>query len=48
MEVAPIKVKGEQWYRLRVTGFKTKYEAGSYASRAKKALNLSSVWVAQK
>jgi cell division septation protein DedD len=48
VEVAPIKVKGEQWYRLRVTGFKTKYEAGSYASRAKKALNLSSVWVAQK
>ena len=48
VEVAPIKVKGEQWYRLRVTGFKTKYEAGSYASRAKKALNLSSVWVTQK
>ncbi len=47
VEIAPVKVKGEQWYRLRVTGFKTKYEAGSYASRAKKALNLSSVWVAQ-
>ncbi len=48
VEVVPVKVKGEQWYRLRVTGFKTKYEAGSYASRAKKALNLSSVWVTQK
>ena len=48
VEVAPVLVKGEQWYRLRVTGFKTKYEAGSYASRAKKALNLSSVWVTQK
>jgi len=48
VEVVSVKVKGEQWYRLRVTGFKTKYEAGSYASRAKKALNLSSVWVTQK
>lgn len=48
VEIAPVMVKGEQWYRLRVTGFKTKYEAGSYASRAKKALNLSSVWVSQK
>jgi predicted transcriptional regulator len=47
VEVAHVEVKGEQWYRLRVTGFKTKYEAGSYASRAKKSLNLSSVWVAQ-
>ncbi len=48
VEVVAVKVKGEKWYRLRVTGFKTKYEAGSYASRAKKALNLSSVWVTQK
>jgi hypothetical protein len=47
VEIAPVVVKGDQWYRLRVTGFKTKYEAGSYASRAKKALNLSSVWVTQ-
>ena len=47
VEITPVIVKGEQWYRLRVTGFKTKYEAGSYASRAKKALNLSSVWVTQ-
>ena len=48
VEVLPVKVHSEQWYRLRVIGFKSKYEAGSYASRVKKALNLSSVWVTRK
>ncbi len=45
VEVLPVQIKGENWYRLRVGGFKTKNEASSYATRIKKTLNLSSVWV---
>ena len=44
-EVIKVKVKGEDWFRLRVIGFKTKYEAAAYAVKVKKVLNLSSVWV---
>jgi len=47
VEVLAVKIKGENWYRLRVGGFKSKHEASSYASRIKKTLNLSSVWVAR-
>ena len=44
-EVIPVKVNDENWFRLRVTGFKSKYEAAAYAVKVKKILNLSSVWV---
>ncbi|WP_419607734.1 SPOR domain-containing protein [Thiolapillus sp.] len=37
VEVLPVKIKGENWYRLRVAGFKTKNEASSYAVRVKKS-----------
>ena len=48
VEVEQVQIKGENWYRLRVSGFKTKDEASTYATRVKKALNLSSVWVTRK
>lgn len=44
-EVNPVKVKGENWFRLTVKGFNTKYEAAAYAVKVKKTLNLTSVWV---
>lgn len=44
-EVIPVKVNAEDWFRLRVKGFKSKYDAASYAVKVKKTLNLSSVWV---
>jgi hypothetical protein len=44
-EVVQVKVKGENWFRLRVKGFKSKYDAAAYAVKVKKTLNLSSVWV---
>lgn len=40
-----VKVNGETWFRLRVKGFKSKYEAAAYAVKVKKIINLSSVWV---
>lgn len=46
-KVSPTENKGETWYRLSVDGFKTQYEAASYAARVKKTLNLDSVWVAK-
>jgi len=44
-KVEKVKVNGEKWFRLRVKGFKSKYEAAAYAVKIKKTLNLSSVWV---
>jgi len=44
-KVEKVKVNGEKWFRLRVKGFKSKYEAAAYAVKVKKILNLSSVWV---
>lgn len=44
-EVLPAKVDGENWFRLRVKGFNSKYEAAAYAVKVKKTLNLTSVWV---
>ncbi len=44
-EVTNVVIKGEPWYRLRVKGFDSKYEAAAYAAKVKKTLNLSSVWV---
>ncbi|AMK77965.1 MULTISPECIES: SPOR domain-containing protein [Methylomonas] len=44
-KVVKTESKGENWYRLFVDGFKTQYEAASYAAKIKKTLNLDSVWV---
>jgi hypothetical protein len=44
-EVKKVKVNGENWFRLTVKGFKSKYEAAAYAVKVKKTLNLSSAWV---
>ena len=44
-DVIKVKVKGENWFRLRVKDFKSKYDAASYAVKVKKTLNLGSVWV---
>ncbi len=43
--VMKVNVDGQIWFRLRVIGFKSKYEAAAYAVKVKKTLNLSSVWV---
>ncbi len=43
--VEEVNIKGKKWFRLRVKGFKSKYEAAAYAVKVKKTLNLSSVWV---
>ncbi|MGY6277799.1 SPOR domain-containing protein [Methylomonas sp. MgM2] len=47
-KVQKVMSKGEQWYRLVVDGFESQGEASAYATRAKKTLNLDSVWVAKK
>lgn len=45
--VKAVVVKGENWYRLLVKGFGKKFDAAAYASKVKKNLNLTSVWVAR-
>lgn len=45
VEVVDVKVNNVIWYRLRVGGFKNRSEAASYATKVKKALKLTSVWV---
>lgn len=44
-KVIPVQVKGETWYRLSVTGFKSRDEASAYAARVKRTHNLDSVWI---
>lgn len=44
-KVNKVEAKGEVWYRLSVDGFESQYEAAAYAARAKKMLNLDSVWL---
>lgn len=44
-KVSQVQAKGEVWYRLSVGGFTSHPEAAAYAARAKKALNLDSVWI---
>ena len=44
-KVNKVEAKGEVWYRLSVDGFESQYEAAAYAARAKKTLNLNSVWI---
>ncbi len=45
VEVVPVVIDRQEWYRLRVRGFKSQSEATEYAVKVKKTLNLSSVWV---
>ncbi|MCK5478790.1 MAG: SPOR domain-containing protein, partial [Methylococcales bacterium] len=45
VEVIKVKVNAENWFRLRVKGFKSKQEALAYGTKVKKILNLGSVWV---
>lgn len=45
VEVLKVKVNGQDWFRIRVKGFKSNYEAAAYAVKVKKTLNLSTVWV---
>ncbi len=45
VDVVPVELKGETWYRLRAGGFSDRAEANSFAAKAKKQLNLTSVWV---
>lgn len=44
-KVIPVQVKGETWYRLSVSGFKSRDEASAYAARVKRTHNLDSVWI---
>lgn len=44
-KVSKVEAKGEDWYRLSVDGFINQSEATAYAARAKKTLNLDSVWI---
>ncbi|CCE24149.1 SPOR domain-containing protein [Methylotuvimicrobium alcaliphilum] len=44
-KVIPVQVKGQTWYRLSVSGFKSRDEASAYAARVKGTHNLDSVWI---
>jgi hypothetical protein len=44
-KVSKVEARGEVWYRLSMDGFESQYEATAYAARAKKVLNLDSVWI---
>jgi hypothetical protein len=44
-KVSQVEAKGDVWYRLSVDGFISQSEATAYAARAKKTLNLDSVWI---
>lgn len=44
-KVIPVQVKGQTWYRLSVSGFKSRNEASAYAARVKRTHNLDSVWI---
>ncbi|WP_431067345.1 SPOR domain-containing protein [Methylotuvimicrobium sp.] len=44
-KVIPVQVKGQTWYRLSVSGFKSRDEASAYAARVKRTHNLDSVWI---
>ena len=46
-DVVPVKVNDEDWFRLRVNGFKSKDEADLSVDSIKKKLDLSDVWVAE-
>lgn len=43
--IVPAKVKGKQWYRVRVVGFKTRKQAKKYADSVQTRLSLAGTWV---
>ncbi len=43
--VKSVKIKGKRWYRIQVTGFKTRQQAQTYAKSVKSKLSLSGTWV---
>ncbi len=45
VEIIPVVIDRQEWYRLRARGFKSQSAATEYAVKVKKTLNLSSVWV---
>jgi len=47
-EVVSIDINGVHWFRIRAVGFYSKAAARDYAEKAKKVLNLGSVWVSAK
>ena len=47
-KVNKVEAKGEVWYRLSVDGFESQNEATAYIARAKKTLNVNSVWINKK
>ena len=47
-EMIVVKVGGRRWFRIRATGFKTKVEAESYATKIKKTLNNGLAWVSKR
>ena len=46
-EMIVVKVDGRRWFRIRATGFRTKTEAESYATKIKKTLNNGLAWVSK-
>lgn len=46
VQVTKIGIKRATWYRLSVSGFKTKEAASTHSTRLKKLLRLNSIWVA--
>jgi len=45
VDIVDVKVGSVTWHRLTVAGFKNRSEAASYATKVKKTLKLTSVWV---
>lgn len=45
VDIVDVKVGSVIWHRLTVAGFKNRSEAALYATKVKKTLKLSSVWV---
>lgn len=45
VDIVDVKVGNVTWHRLTVAGFKNRSEAASYATKVKKTLKLTSVWV---
>ncbi len=45
VELKDVKIRGEQFWRIQVTGFPTSDEARSYAGATRNRLRLKEVWV---
>jgi cell division septation protein DedD len=46
VKVTKVDIKRTTWYRLSVSGFKTRQAASTQSTRLKKLLRLNSIWVA--